>query len=50
MLLSDYINKKVEMAKMDIKLHERKYVWMDYAKDKLFDPLGLKRLKESYMR
>ena len=50
MLLSDYINKKVEMAKMDIKLHESKYVWMDYAKDKLFDPLGLKRLKESYMR
>jgi len=50
MLLSDYINKKVEMAKMNIKLHERKYVWMDYAKDKLFDPLGLKRLKESYMR
>ena len=35
MLLSDYINKKVEMAKMNIKLHERKYVWMDYAKDKL---------------
>ena len=50
MLLGDYINKKVEMAKMDIKLHDSKYVWMDYEKDKLFDPLGLKRLKESYMR
>ena len=56
MLLGDYIKKKVEImetnklegVKESVKLHPSKYVWMNYSKDKLFDPLGLKRLKESY--
>ena len=46
MLLQHWYKKKIELMKdnMETNLHPSKYVWMNYAKDKLFDPLGLKRL------